>query len=74
MVGLLANLVAIPWVSLVVMPVLVAGGLLAAVVPGTAQLFLPIFDLTLGVLWQWLMWLAQWQAQDIRAGVPELLR
>ena len=70
--GLLANLVAIPWVSLVVMPVLVAGGLLAAVVPGTAQLFLPIFDLTLGVLWQLLMWLAQWQAPDIRAGVPEL--
>jgi competence protein ComEC len=73
LVGLLANLVAIPWVSLVVMPVLVTGGLVTAVVPGAAQLFVPLFDWTLGVLWYVLTWFAEWQAPDIVASVPEVV-
>ena len=73
MMGLLANLVAIPWVSLVVMPLLVAGGLITAVVPGATQLFVPLFDGALGLLWQGLSWLAEWPAPDIEAGVPELV-
>jgi competence protein ComEC len=73
LVGLLANLAAIPWVSLVVMPILVTGGLITAVVPGAAQLFVPLFDLTLGVLWYVLTWFADWQAPDIAASVPEVV-
>ncbi|TYC62981.1 DNA internalization-related competence protein ComEC/Rec2 [Marinobacter sp. BW6] len=73
MVGLLANLLAIPWVSLVVMPILVTGGLMTAIVPGAAQLFVPLFDLILGMLWFLLTWFAEWQAPDIAASVPELV-
>jgi len=73
LVGLLANLAAIPWVSLVVMPVLVAGGLITAVLPGAAQLFVPLFDWTLGVLWYVLTWFAEWQAPGIEASVPEIV-
>lgn len=73
LVGLLANLAAIPWVSLVVMPVLVTGGLVTAVVPGAAQLFVPMFDWTLGVLWYVLTWFAEWQAPDIAVSAPEVV-
>ncbi|SNC67940.1 competence protein ComEC [Marinobacter sp. es.048] len=73
LVGLLANLAAIPWVSLVVMPILVTGGLITAVVPGAAQLFVPLFDLALGVLWYVLTWFSEWQAPDMAASVPEIV-
>ncbi|PPI84772.1 DNA internalization-related competence protein ComEC/Rec2 [Marinobacter maroccanus] len=73
LVGLLANLAAIPWVSLVVMPVLVTGGLMTAVVPGASQLFVPLFDWTLGVLWYLLTWFAEWQAPGNEASVPEVV-
>jgi competence protein ComEC len=73
LVGLLANLVAIPWVSLVVMPLLVTGGLSTAIVPGAAQLFVSLFDWTLGVLWYVLTWFAEWQAPDIAASVSEVV-
>lgn len=72
-VGLVANLVAIPWVSLVVMPLLVTGGLVTALVPDAARLFVPLFDLTLGVLWDGLTWFAEWPAPDITASVPEVV-
>jgi len=73
MVGLLANLAAIPWVSIVVMPTLVAGGFITAVVPGAAQLFVQLFDWALGVLWYVLTHFAQWQVPEIAAGVPEVV-
>jgi len=73
LVGLLANLAAIPWVSLVVMPTLIMGGLITAAVPGAAQLFVPLFDLILGLLWYVLTWFAEWQAPDIAASVPEVV-
>ena len=52
--GWLANLVAIPWVSLVVMPVLMIGALMVAVSPATSPVVGEIYDFVLGLLW-WLL-------------------
>ena len=72
LVGLQANLVAIPWVSLIVMPLLVMGGLVTAVVPGAGDLFVPLFDCALSVLWYCLSWLAEWDVPGITASLPEI--
>ena len=56
--GLLANLFAIPWVSIVVMPVLIAGSALLWLFPACQSWVLLIFDGVLEVLWQVLNWLA----------------
>lgn len=58
--GALANLVAIPWVSLVVMPVLLLGGVVLAVIPGSSGVVSWAYDLVLEALWQLLSWLATW--------------
>jgi len=73
LVGLLANLAAIPWVSLVVMPTLIMGGLITAAVPGAAPLIEALFDLILGLLWYLLTWFAEWQVPDIATSVPEVV-
>lgn len=52
--GWLANLVAIPWVSLVVMPVLMTGALLIALLPETSSFVGQVFDAVLGTLWWFL--------------------
>lgn len=70
--GLVANLLAIPWVSFVVMPLLVIGGLVTALLPAGAGFFIPVFDLALGVLWKLLASLAAWRAPDIAATAPEI--
>jgi len=70
--GAMANLLAIPWVSLVVMPVLVAGAVLVAVVPGAGFLIVPVFDGVLGVLWHFLGWLARLPVPDLQAGFAEV--
>src|SRR5690554_2694069 len=58
--GLVANLVAIPWVSLVVMPVLFAGALLVLVSGGAATGWVSsLFDGVLGLLMAWLQWVEQ---------------
>ena len=55
--GFFANIVAIPWLSLVVMPVLFAGALLAAWFDfSVASLVIPVFDAVLGALWFWLQY------------------
>lgn len=53
--GLVANLLAIPLLSLVVMPMLMAGGLLLLASGGYAGVWIgPVFDGVLGALW-WLL-------------------
>lgn len=69
--GALANLVAIPWVSLVVMPVLVAGGVLVALVPDAASLAGAVFDAVLGLLWDFLGWLGRLPVPELQAGFLE---
>lgn len=55
--GLLANLVAIPWVSLVVMPVLFAGTFLVVIAnEAITSWVIRAFDATLGALMGWLEW------------------
>ncbi|MDX1457862.1 MAG: DNA internalization-related competence protein ComEC/Rec2 [Marinobacter sp.] len=50
-----ANLLAIPWLSLVVMPILLIGGCILAIAPGFSAEVGEVFDLVLGVLWSWLV-------------------
>ena len=57
-VGLAANLFAIPWVSLVVMPLLVVGAALLVLVPSADALVVGVLDLVFSVLWRGLSWLA----------------
>ncbi|SFR48405.1 competence protein ComEC [Marinobacter daqiaonensis] len=54
-VGLIANLLAIPWLSLVVMPTLLLGGGILLVGPGSVEPWVGLaFDLVLAPLW-WLL-------------------
>ncbi|WP_404362067.1 DNA internalization-related competence protein ComEC/Rec2 [Marinobacter sp.] len=68
--GWLANLVAIPWLSLVVMPVLVAGALLLMMLPGSGldNLMGGLFDAVLGTLWWYLSVLADLPAPAVQGG------
>lgn len=52
--GWLANLIAIPYVSLVVLPVIIAGGLLMMLVPSLTDLVGALFDKVLELLWWFL--------------------
>ncbi|WP_308318814.1 DNA internalization-related competence protein ComEC/Rec2 [Marinobacter sp. F4206] len=72
LIGGLANLVAIPLVSTVVMPVLVVGGLLVAAVPVGAGVVTGVFDTVLGVLWSLLTELAQLGSPELDAGPVEV--
>lgn len=67
--GLLANLFAIPWVSFVVMPLLMAGTALVWCVPGSRDAVLLVFDGALEVLWGVLNWLASLALPDSGADV-----
>ena len=71
--GLLANLVAIPWVSLVVMPVLIIGGLLTALVPALAGAVGMVFDGVLDALWCFLSGVSRWHWPTLDAGWPEVI-
>lgn len=59
--GLAANLVAIPWVSVVVMPIIIIGGVMVALVPSLADWVIPLMDSVLAVLWWLLVSLSEWQ-------------
>ncbi len=56
--GLLANILAIPWVSIVLMPVLLIGGILVALFPVLSELVIPLMDAALGVMSGFLGWVA----------------
>lgn len=71
--GAVVNLIAIPWVSFVVMPVVILSGLLVAVIPAADAVVIPLLDMVLGVLWDGLAWAASWQAPDFRPPVELLL-
>ncbi|MDK9557589.1 DNA internalization-related competence protein ComEC/Rec2 [Marinobacter sp. M216] len=73
LIGGLANLIAIPLVSTVVMPVLVIGGLLTAAVPIVSGVVTVAFDAVLDVLWYLLSALAQLPSPDLRAGSLEVV-
>ena len=56
--GLVANLFAIPWVSLVVMPLVALGAIALVLLPSVDVLVIGVLDAVFGVLWQGLSWLA----------------
>ncbi|KAA1175208.1 DNA internalization-related competence protein ComEC/Rec2 [Marinobacter salinexigens] len=70
--GAAANLLAIPWVSFVVMPVVILSGLLVAVFPAAMNVAIPLLDLVLGGLWDALVWVASWPVPEFRLPVPLL--
>jgi competence protein ComEC len=70
--GAVANLFAIPWVSLVVMPVLITGGLLTALVPSVSGFAGQVSDAVLNPLWSGLGWLADYPFPDISPSSAEL--
>lgn len=70
--GLLANILAIPWVSLVVMPVLIPGALLIALFPSLSVFILPAIDAVLGALWHFLGWVAGMDWPDPEGNAPEI--
>ena len=54
----LANLLAVPWVSLLVVPLVLTGAGLAALWPWGAEAVLSLAVLALDALWWWLAWCA----------------
>ncbi|MBD3641329.1 MAG: DNA internalization-related competence protein ComEC/Rec2 [Marinobacter sp.] len=71
--GLLANLVAIPWVSVVVMPVMIGGGLMVALVPGLADWVVPLMDAAVAALWWLLVLLSEWDMPVLSSPTMPLL-
>lgn len=67
----LANLVAIPWVSFLVVPPLLIGLLLSSLSPALAAPLLGLAGGSLDILWSLLAWLAEWPHASWRfAGLP----
>jgi len=60
LVAPLANLLAVPWVSLVTVPLTLLGTLLSGVLPGLAGWLLGLADGSLEGLWWILQWLSDW--------------
>lgn len=67
--GWLANLVAIPYVSLIVMPVLIGGVIMMALAPSLTTLIGALFDRVLGVLWWFLHTLEALPVPPVSASV-----
>lgn len=72
LIGGLANLVAIPLVSLVVMPVLLVGALSIAIWPPVSAVMVPVCDSALTALWALLTALASAPTPAIVAEPPEI--
>lgn len=59
-IGPLANLVAVPWIELLVVPVTLLGSLLLSVSSALGGLVLQLAERMVGWLWPLLQWLAGW--------------
>lgn len=76
LVGPLANLVAVPWISFVVVPLTLAGALLVVPLPLAGNALLQLAAAALQPQWQLLQWQAQWplaQWHFAEASLPALL-
>ncbi|WP_265092082.1 DNA internalization-related competence protein ComEC/Rec2 [Marinobacter sp. DY40_1A1] len=71
--GLLANISAIPWVSLVLMPVLLIGGIAVALFPALTGLIVPLMDALLDVLWRFLGGVANMSWPDLYGSTLEII-
>lgn len=71
LIGPLANLIAVPWVSFLVVPLTVAGSLLIVDLPALGGPVLQLADVLLKVIWYLMEWLAALpSAQVYFAAVP----
>lgn len=68
--GPLANLLAVPWVGLLVVPPLLAGCLLAPLAPSLSAWLFQAAGATLAPLWQGLEWLASMPGAAWTLGLP----
>lgn len=66
----LANAVAVPWVGLVVVPLVLIGAILLPLAHALGSLALNLADLTLGVLWPLLSWLSSLDLAQWTQSVP----
>jgi len=76
LVGPLANLVAVPWISFVVVPLTLAGALLVLPLPWLGEALLQLAAWALQPQWSLLSWQAQWplaQWYFAEASLPGLL-
>jgi len=69
----LANLVAVPWVSFVVVPLTLLGAGLAGIAPWLGHLILSVADVTLGCIWPFLVFLSELPGGHVRVGIHELV-
>lgn len=70
LIGALANLLAVPWVSLLVVPLILLGCMLVLFWPAAAALILALALYALDGMWRWLEWCAgllpeQWNSVNI---------
>jgi len=66
----LANALAIPVFSVLIVPLVFLAGLLITSVPAVSQLLLWCSDQALQLLWHWLVWLGQWGTLSLPSLAP----
>lgn len=66
----IANLVAVPWVGFVVVPLSFLTVILSLVSPSAANLLLELTQLTIGVLMSYLQWLSAFEFTSVPIAVP----
>jgi competence protein ComEC len=67
-----ANLLAVPWVSVVTVPLTLLGSIMLWILPAVGDWLLSFSTLSLDILWQWLVALAQWPQAAWRQMAPPL--
>ena len=70
--GILANIVAIPWISLVTTPLALAGMALVNINAPPGEFFLTLAGITLQLIWPLLEWLGQWHFAVLHQAAPTL--
>ncbi len=68
----LANMIAVPWMSFLVVPPVLLGAGLLTVLPGLAHFFLALAGWALKLLWPLLEWLATFEAGQWHQHLPAL--
>jgi len=68
----IANIVAVPWVSMVTVPLTLLGSLLVVPLPFLGDLLLALAHYSLMIIWPLLAWLADLQLSTLQVAVPSL--
>ncbi len=68
----IANVVAVPWMSVVTIPLTLLGSLLLIPLPEIASVLLNIAHLSLLILWPFLTWLADFQFSSVSLVMPSV--